>query len=147
MVALSSALLSETARPRRATGNEQEAAPRMRLADYGDDALDVPEPASLRLDRRTFPRRELSLKVHGRRLDHSVDARREPFLYFDMKDVSVGGLLATSQTALQVGERVAVFFPPEGASRGWDAYGRVLRVHPAQHGYRVAVAFDALPAA
>ena len=101
-------------------------------------------------DRRVFPRRELSLRVAGRRLDHSVEARREPCLNFSMDDVSVGGLSATSQTRLGVGERVAVFFPPEAGSRGWDAYGRVLRVRDERGGaggFRVAVEFDQMLAA
>ena len=59
----------------------------------------------------------------------------------------MGGLAATTQTPLGVGERVAVYFPPEGARRGWDVYGRVIRCSPAALGYRVAVEFDALPMA
>ena len=98
-------------------------------------------------DRRVFPRRGVSLRVTGRRLDHSVEARREPCLHFSMGDVSVGGLSATSQTSLAVGERVAVFFPPESGSRGWDAYGRVLRVQHGRGGYNVAVEFDPMLAA
>jgi hypothetical protein len=42
---------------------------------------------------------------------------------------------------------VSVFFPPQGASRGWDAYGRVIRCEPSGMGYRIAVEFDPLPAA
>ena len=98
-------------------------------------------------DRRVFPRREVSLRVAGRRLDHSVEARREPCLNLNMSDVSVGGLSATSQTSLAVGERVAIFFPPESGSRGWDAYGRVLRVRHGKAGYSLAVEFDQMLAA
>lgn len=119
--------------------------PRMRLVgtEEWQESTSVP-PAT---DRRCYPRKSLSLRVQGKRLDHSVDARREPFLNLQMKDVSVGGLAALSQTALRPGERVAVFFPPEGNARGWDAYGRVLRVAPAAVGYDVALEFDGRPAA
>ena len=54
---------------------------------------------------------------------------------------------AISQTALDTGERLTVFFPPLGAQQGWDAYGRVLRCEPGNFGYRLAVEFDPLPAA
>ena len=35
----------------------------------------------------------------------------------------------------------------QGINRGWDAYGRIVRCDPSTFGYRVAVEFDALPAA
>ena len=119
--------------------------PRMRLVGTEEWHEAAPRPDSA--DRRSFPRRQVSLRVRGKRLDHNVDARREPFLNLQMKDVSVGGLAAHSQTPLRIGERVAVFFPPEGNHRGWDAYGRVLRVAPAEVGYELAVEFDGRPAA
>lgn len=120
---------------------------RMRLVS-GDDVDGDEAPDTLgQIDRRVFPRQEVSIRVSGRRLDHSVEARRDPCLHVSLKDVSVGGLSGTSQTPLRVGERVAVFFPPEGVSRGWDAYGHVLRVRPEKMGYGIAVSFDRLPAA
>ena len=114
-------------------------------------------PAAAGIDRRVHPRQNVSLRVSGRRLDHSVEAMREPMLNINLCDVSVGGLKATSQTRLNVGERVAVYFPPSGGKRGWDAYGRVVRVEPnntlaaaeaaARAACTVAVEFDAFPAA
>lgn len=102
------------------------------------------------MDRRIFPRKDVEMRVSGQRLDHSIEARREPVLSFKTQDVSVGGLKATSQSPLQVGERVGVFFPPEGNSRGWDAYGRVVRIEPSfanDPGYTVAVEFEPMMAA
>jgi hypothetical protein len=98
-------------------------------------------------ERRIFPRKEVHTRVEGLRLDHSLSARRQPQLSLALRDLSVGGLSALSQTALDHGERVTVFFPPQGASRGWDAYGRVIRCEPSGMGYRVALEFDPLPAA
>ncbi|MGH7178530.1 MAG: PilZ domain-containing protein [Tepidisphaeraceae bacterium] len=98
-------------------------------------------------ERRMFPRKEIHAHVDGKRLDHSLAAHRQPQLALALRDVSLGGLSAISQTALETGERLTVFFPPQGASRGWDAYGRVLRCEPSGFGYRVAVEFDPLPAA
>jgi hypothetical protein len=104
-------------------------------------------------DRRCHPRQELSLRLRGRRLDHDAESMRQPFLNLSLRDVSVGGLRATSQTPLKAGERVAVFFPPHGPNgqssgraRGWDAYGRVIRVEQGDHepGCTVAVAFDTM---
>jgi hypothetical protein len=99
-------------------------------------------------ERRMFPRKDVSVRVQGKRLDHSIDARQQPQLSFMLRDVSLGGLAAVSDTPVGRGERITVFFPPEGPARGWDAYGRIIRCEPSQTGgYRVAVAFDPLPAA
>ena len=99
-------------------------------------------------ERRMFPRKEVSFRVEGRRLDHAIEARQMPHLSFSLKDISFGGLAAMSTMPVARGERVTVFFPPQGPARGWDAYGRVIRCEPSPAGgYRVAVAFDPLPAA
>ena len=76
-----------------------------------------------------------------------LHARQQPQLSFALRDLSLGGLSAISPTPISRGERLAVFFPQQGESRGWDAYGRVIRCDPTGAGYRVAVAFDPLPAA
>ncbi len=98
-------------------------------------------------ERRVFPRKEFQARVQGKRLDHTIPARREPHLNLSLRDVSVGGLSAISQTPVASGERVSVFFPPQGIQRGWDAYGRVVRCQPGQFGYRIAVEFDPIPLA
>ena len=113
-----------------------------------------PARSAMRLagaDRRIHPRQAMSLRVRGRRLGDVRTVRREPFLNLSVRDVSVGGLRAQSQTKLSVGERVTVFFPPHGNDhgRGWDAFGRVVRVFSGEHedGCEVAVAFDTQMAA
>ena len=99
-------------------------------------------------ERRMFPRKAVSARVEGRRLDHSIDARQQPQLSLMLRDVSIGGLGAVSSMPVNRGERITVFFPPQGPARGWDAYGRVIRCDPTPTGgYRLAVAFDPLPAA
>ncbi len=98
-------------------------------------------------ERRMFPRKEIIARVEGKRLDHSIPARQQPHLTLALRDLSMGGLSAISQTPLGRGERVAVFFPPQGSLRGWDAYGQVIRCEPSALGYRVAVEFDPMPAA
>jgi len=98
-------------------------------------------------ERRMFPRKECGTRVEGRRLDHSIPARQQPQLSLALRDLSVGGLSAMTLTPVGIGERVAVYFPPQGAYRGWDVCGRVLRCEPSALGYRVAVAFDAMPMA
>ncbi len=104
-------------------------------------------PAGTGAERRVFPRKEVHFRVSGMRLDHTVTAHKMPHLSFALRDVSFGGLCGISQQPLTAGERLSVFFPPEGTSRGWDAYGRVIRCDPSGTGYRVAVEFDPLPAA
>jgi len=98
-------------------------------------------------ERRVFPRQEVHARVDGMRLDHTIQAHRQPQLSLALRDLSLGGMSALSQTPLEQGERMSVFFPPQGAKRGWDAYGRVLRCEPSTMGYHVAVEFDPLPAA
>ena len=98
-------------------------------------------------ERRVFPRKQVDARVQGKRLDHSIDARRMPFLHLSLKDVSVGGLAAISSQPVAAGERVNVFFPPEGTNRGWDACGRVIRCDAGHFGYRIAVEFEAIPLA
>jgi hypothetical protein len=98
-------------------------------------------------ERRMFPRKEVHTRVEGKRLDHTISAHRQPHVSLALRDLSVGGLSAIAQLPIDRGERISVFFPPQGAMRGWDAYGRVIRCEPSGLGYRVAVQFDALPAA
>ncbi len=98
-------------------------------------------------ERRVFPRKEVHARIEGKRLDHSLLAHRQPHVSLALRDLSLGGMSAISQTPMIRGERLSVFFPPQGSQRGWDAYGRVIRCEPSGIGYRVAVEFDPLPAA
>jgi hypothetical protein len=98
-------------------------------------------------ERRMFPRKEMTLTVEGRRMDHTVRARQHPHLSLSLRDLSVGGLSALVDAPVAPGERLSVSFPPDAGRRGWDAYGRVLRCTPSGTGYRIAIAFDAIPAA
>lgn len=98
-------------------------------------------------NRRLFRRTEVRSRIEGRRLDTSVEARQQPHLSLSLRDLSVGGLSAVSQQPIKSGERLSVFFPPQGATRGWDAYGKVIRCEPSSMGYRLAVQFDPLPMA
>ena len=100
-------------------------------------------------ERRVFPRKQMHIEVEGKRLDHSLPALRQPHLTLALRDVSVGGLSAISPMPLQRGERVSVSFPHsfETGTPAWDAAGRVIRCDVSGLGYRIAVEFDALPAA
>ena len=98
-------------------------------------------------DRRMFPRKEIHAHIQGKRTDHSIDALRQPVVSLALRDLSLGGLSALTDMPLNRGERVTVFFPPQGVSRGWDAYGKVIRCEPSAMGYRLAMEFDPLPAA
>ncbi|QOV87305.1 PilZ domain-containing protein [Humisphaera borealis] len=116
--------------------------PIMRLVR--DDEVELARQAR---ERRVFPRREMHITISGKRLDHSIPARRQPMLALAVRDVSAGGLSALSDTALFPGELIAVTFPPSGLQSGWGARGRVVRCEPAALGYRVAVEFENLPSA
>lgn len=98
-------------------------------------------------ERRIFPRKVVHTRVDSVRMDHTLQAHRNPQVSLSLRDLSLGGISAISHTPLSAGERLTVYFPPQGATRGWDAYGRVIRCEPSGVGYRVAVEFDPLPAA
>ena len=105
-------------------------------------------------ERRMFRRRATSMHVRGKRLDHSLSALRQPALRLSLRDVSLGGISAISDTPLHRGERLAVSFPAQGvfATGGaprpaWDASGRVVRCETSGLGYRVAIEFDTVPTA
>jgi hypothetical protein len=98
-------------------------------------------------ERRCFPRKEVHVRIEGKRMDHTVHACQQPHVSLALRDLSLGGLSAISDTPMEAGERVTVFFPPQGVMRGWDAYGRIVRCDTSTFGYRVAVEFDTLPAA
>jgi len=98
-------------------------------------------------ERRVFPRKEVHAHIESMRMDHTIEARQHPHLSLALRDLSLGGLSAISNIAIKAGERLSVFFPPQGINRGWDAQGRVIRCDPSGVGYRVAVEFDPLPMA
>ncbi len=108
-----------------------------------------PEVIRLRPDnRRMFPRKPVRGEAQGHRLDHSLEALRRPCLRLELRDLSLGGVSAVSDQPLERGERLSVAFPAMSMQQpGWDAYGRVVRCDPSATGWRVAVAFDPLPAA
>ena len=93
-------------------------------------------------ERRMFPRTDCHRRVQGCRMDHTIAARRQPYLSLAMRDISAGGLCATTHARLELGEEVAIFFPPEGSNGGWDARGHVVRCEPAPFGYQIALSFD-----
>ena len=115
-------------------------APHMRLVKDDMMKLDGAE-------RRIFPRKEANGHIEGRRIDHTITARQNPRLSLTLRDISLGGISAISDTVLEHGERISVFFPPQGSRRGWDAYGKIVRCQPSGTGYRIGVEFDPIPAA
>ena len=99
-------------------------------------------------ERRMFPRKQIHADVQSKRLDHTIAAHKAPKLTLSLRDLSLGGLSALCDIALERGERINVAFPPQpGLGGAWDALGRVLRCEPSGMGYRIAVQFDMLPAA
>ena len=111
--------------------------------------LKMPGPLALQSeqDRRLFPRKEVHADVEARRIDHTVQARRNPRLTLALRDLSLGGMSAISPAPLQRHERVNVQFPALGSHGAWNALGRVIRCMPSALGYRIAVEFDPLPMA
>lgn len=132
-----------------AFGEVMVASLKMSQSDYSSAPLVMTDASASTggAERRVFPRKEVAARIQGRRMDHTIPARREPFLNLSLRDLSMGGLSAISQSPVQRGERVSVFFPPQGVQRGWDALGRVIRCDASGFGYRIAVEFDPIPMA
>lgn len=103
--------------------------------------------AQPKIERRVFPRKPCNDPVQVRRLDHTVMARQNPHLSMQLRDVSVGGCCALSDQPISAGERLTIALPAKGIGGGWHAFGKVIRCTPSATGWRVAVEFDALPAA
>ena len=141
------ALLKMPSRMKLSPSSSHSSADRADHEDGSGDMAQSTNPFLKAQDRRVFPRKELHARIEGRRMDHALSVYKQPTVSLAVRDVSAGGLSAISTTPLLAGERVTVFFPPRGIMRGWDAYGRIIRCEPSAIGYRVAVAFDALPAA
>jgi hypothetical protein len=110
--------------------------------EYGTESIRLrPE------NRRVFPRTPARGQAQGNRLDHSLDALRRPCLRLELRDLSLGGVSVISDQPVERGERLSVMFNAMPNHSAWDAYGRVVRCDPSATGWRVAVAFDPLPAA
>lgn len=97
-------------------------------------------------DRRVFQRRAAQGTVIARRLDHALPSRRHPQLALDLCDLSVGGLSAISDLPINPGERVNIDLRADDIPP-FNACARVVRCEMSGMGYRVAVAFEALPLA
>jgi hypothetical protein len=98
-------------------------------------------------ERRIFGRVPMQMTVDAWRLDHRLDARRQPRVQVAVKDVSLNGMQGLSDAPVEAGEHISVRFGPRNGMPMWDAYGRVVRCEADRAGYRVAVEFDPLPAA
>ncbi len=98
-------------------------------------------------ERRSFVRRRVHASAFGRRLDHTVVARRQPRVNLAIRDLSVSGMSALSDVPIACGEHIGVMVPAQSEMSTWSAIGRVVRCEPSSTGYRVAVEFDPLPAA
>jgi hypothetical protein len=85
--------------------------------------------------------------VEGRRLDHSLCARREPRARLTVDEYDCDHAAATSDIPLLVGEHMMLRFPARGGRAPWRAFGRVVSCEADDEGYRVTVGFDPLPAA
>jgi hypothetical protein len=98
-------------------------------------------------ERRMFERTSAEGVAQGHRLDHTVQARRNPRIAMNLRDLSLGGLAAVAKDPLERGESVAVTFPQRGLGPAINAIGRVIRCEPSPYGYQVAIEFEPLLAA
>ena len=92
-------------------------------------------------------RAERALVVEGRRLDHSVWARREPRVRLVVREHDCDHAAGTCDVPLLYGEQMVLRFPAHAGRLGWNAFGRVVACEAEDGGYRVTVSFGPLPAA
>lgn len=90
---------------------------------------------------------EKEFVAEARRLDHTLVARRVPWVTLRVTHLTLGGLSAASGQPLLRGERVSVHVPQRDGRRAFTAYGRVARCEAGERGFEVAVEFEAFPAA
>jgi hypothetical protein len=84
--------------------------------------------------------------VEARRLDHTLRARRMPHVRATDSRLHLNGLSITLDEPLAPGEHLALLVCGSRRRR-WQAHGRVTSCQPVGDGYRIAIAYDLLPAA
>lgn len=95
-----------------------------------------------------YPRHDSAPNVvDGRRLDHSLCARREPRARLAVHEYDCDHATATSDIPLLYGEHMMLRFPARAGRAPWNAFGRVVSCEADDEGYRVTIEFDPLPAA
>jgi hypothetical protein len=112
------------------------------------------QPATLRLhrpdedrsdaipfDRRLAVRRTIRGHVTAVRREEREDGACNRICALNLLDMSSTGLGAFCQEPIPDGATITVFFPPHGADRGFDAYGKVLRCDAVDGRYRVGIEF------
>jgi hypothetical protein len=90
---------------------------------------------------------EQKLIVEGRRLDHSVWARREPRVRLVVHEHDCDHAVGVSDVPLVYGEQIVLKFPAQAGRMAWRAFGRVVACEPGNDEYRVTVDFAPLRAA
>jgi hypothetical protein len=88
-----------------------------------------------------------SARIRGRRLDHSLPARRQPCVEMSLDELRLDGLRAMTEQPLMWGERLIVQLPPRKGLPAWTAMGRVIRCEPCAAGYQINLEFESLHAA
>jgi len=91
-------------------------------------------------ERRRHPRAQLSMVLHGIRMDPEGDIKDT----LHMVDISRSGLGAISDRPLYPGQRILLCLPmhPEGRRR--QVYASVVRCQKLSEGYRVGIQFDSV---
>lgn len=104
---------------------------------YAERTLKIAED-----ERRQFERRPVKQQLPCLRLDHSIEARRNPTLTLDAMDLSDGGLGAISDLPLALGEQVIVRFSRLSLVHQCTVPATVQRCEPTGRGYRIGLMFD-----
>ncbi len=116
-----------------------------------DAAIDAAFGLPIRIDdyieKRRHTRLRMRLRTEARRMDNTLIAMRNPKLSLTLRDLSEGGLSATSRSPVEVGERLLVTLPPDSPIRARRIYGKVIRCTPSRDGWALAIRFDLCPAA
>lgn len=99
------------------------------------------------MERRRASRRPLSGQVTAVTVADAGPGSLRKINTFQLLNISDQGLGVISQTEVQVGHSVSVYFAPHGAETGFDLHGQVVRCRQRHDGYELGIALNQAMAA
>lgn len=99
------------------------------------------------LERRTSDRHVIAGRVTAVRSEPGPDGHRNKISSLVLLNMSDGGVGALSQDHIAPDSRIAIFFPPHGADRGFDLFGKVVRCTPRETGHEIGICLEQRAAA
>lgn len=98
---------------------------------------------TLYFERRRHPRRRARGQVTAV-IRKPGETNNDPakMMVLELADQSDGGIGATAQEPIEVGNRITVFFPPHGPEPGFDLAGEVVRCTSRDNSHHIGIALE-----